>query len=55
MKHDPEDLKELADDLQKAIDSHEDALSGNPDIATELVKVKNKTRERFEQVAERIR
>lgn len=53
MKADPEDLRLLAEDLQGALQRHEDAARHNPDIATDLVKVRDKVRKRYEEVREK--
>ena len=52
MKGDPEDLRKLADDLQFALQRRQDAVRNNPDIATDLVKVRDKVRKRYEEVTE---
>ena len=52
MKGDPEDLRKLADDLQFALQRRQDAIRNNPDIATDIVNVLDKTRKRYEEVTE---
>lgn len=52
MKADPEDLRRLAEDLQGALQRHTDAIRHNPDIATDIVKVRDRALKRYEQVAE---
>lgn len=53
MKADPEDLKNLAEDLQGALQRHPDAVRANPDIATDIVRVRDKMQKRYEEVTER--
>ena len=53
MKANPEDLRLLAEDLKGCIQRHSDAVRANPDIATDLVKVRDKTFKRYEQVTEK--
>lgn len=53
MKADPEDLRLLAEDLKGAIQRHPDAIRANPDIASDLVKVRDRAFKRYEQVTEK--
>ena len=55
MKGNPQDLHDLGEDLQKTIDTHQDALRHNPDIAAELMKTRAKVRDRYESVMDRPR
>lgn len=50
MKADPEDLKNLAEDLQGALQRHPDAVKHNPDIASDIVKVRDKTQQRYNSI-----
>ena len=53
MKGNPQDIHDLGEDLQKAIDNHSDAMRHNPDIATDLMKVRAMVRDRYESVMDR--
>ena len=52
MKADPEDLRNLAEDLKGAIQRHSDAIRANPDIASDLVKVRDKAFKRYDEITE---
>ena len=52
MRADPEDLKNLSDDLRGVIKRHDDALTHNPDIAADLLKVRDKAQRRYDEVTE---
>jgi hypothetical protein len=52
MKDDPEDLRRLAEDLQGSLQRHSDAVRNNPDIATDIVKVRDRAIRRYEEVSE---
>lgn len=52
MKGDPEDIKNLAEDLHGALHRHNDACKNNPDLQTELVKLRDKAYRRYEEVSE---
>ena len=52
MKGDPEDLRKLADDLQFALQRRQDAIRNNPDLAADIVKVRDKVRNRYKEVTE---
>lgn len=53
MKGDPQDIRDLAEDLQGALQRHADAVRHNPDIATEIVKIRDRTFKRYEEVSEK--
>ena len=53
MKANPEDVRNLAEDLQGALQRHPDAVRANPDIADDIVKVRDKTIARYNKVAEK--
>ena len=52
MKADPQDLKNLAADLHGALHRHNDACRNNPDIQTDLVKLRDKVNARWREVTE---
>lgn len=52
MKADPEDLHKLAEDVKGCIQRHPDAIRANPDIASDLIKVRDKIYKRYEEVTE---
>jgi len=52
MKGDPEDLRNLAEDLRGCIKRHDDAIRHNPDIATDIIKARDKAFKRYEEVTE---
>lgn len=54
-KGNPADLHALAEDLKGVIHRHPDAIMNNPDIASEVVKVRDKTMERWESLKEKPR
>lgn len=53
MKADTQDLKNLAEDLQGCLQRHPDAVRHNPDIATDIVKVRDRTFKRYDEVTEK--
>ena len=53
MKGDPEDVKNLAEDLKGALHRHPDAVRNNPDLAGELVRLRDKVYHRYEHIAEK--
>ncbi len=53
MRGDRQDLKDLAEDLKGCVNRHQDAIRHNPDIAAELIKVRDKTMKRWEDLSER--
>ena len=52
MKADPEDLRQLSEDLEAVGRDHPDTMMVNPDLAGDLLRLRNKARERYEKVAE---
>lgn len=50
MKADPEDLRKLADDLDKAVHEHQDAIRHNPDIHSHIRSAKEKAISRYHEV-----
>lgn len=52
MKADPEDIRKMAEDLQGALQRHTDAVRNNPDLASEVVKVRDKWTDRYRKVTE---
>lgn len=52
MKGDPQDVRDLAEDLKGCIQRHPDALKHNPDIQNDLVKVRDNTFKRYAQISE---
>ena len=53
MKGNPQDLKDLAEDLKGCVQRHPDALKNNPDIQVDLVKVRDKAMERYDKISEK--
>jgi hypothetical protein len=53
MKSDPEDLKNLSEDLHGALHRHPDAIRANPDIAADIIKARDKAAKRYEEVTEK--
>jgi hypothetical protein len=52
-KGSPQDLKDLAEDLKGCVQRHPDALKNNPDIQTDLVKVRDKAMGRYDKISEK--
>lgn len=50
MKADPEDLRKLADDLQRTMDKHPDACNHNPDITIDIRSARDKAVRRYHEV-----
>ena len=52
MKSDPEDLRNLAEDLKGCIQRHPDAIRANPDIATDIVKARDLAEAKYRRITE---
>lgn len=52
MKGNPADLRELGNDIDRAIHDHRDAIINNEDIAAALFGVRNAIRARYDKVNE---
>jgi hypothetical protein len=53
LKGNPADVCELSEDIGRCIGNHPDAITHNPDIARKLLNLRDKTRERYERIAEK--
>jgi len=51
-KGNPADLRELGNDIDRAIHDHADAIKHNEDIAAALFGVRNAIRERYNKITE---
>ena len=51
-KADPEDLRKFSEDLEDVGRDHPDTMRANPDLATDLLHLRNKARERYEKISE---
>jgi len=51
-KGNPADLRELGNDIDRAIHDHADAIKHNEDIAVALFGIRNAIRERYDRITE---
>ena len=52
MKADPKELYALADAVRWCLKGHSSAIRANPDIASDIVKVRDKVLARYDKVTE---
>ena len=52
MKANPADLREWANDVDRGIQDHPDAVKNNPDLAADAFRLRNAIRARYDQVNE---
>jgi hypothetical protein len=55
MKANPSDILGLGNDLDRCMRDHPDAMRSNPDLASELRQLRDKTYRRYETVSEKPR
>ena len=52
-KCNPEEVRELSEDLQGVLHRHPDAVRANPDIADDIVHARDKAAAKYRQITEK--